>query len=523
MQGQASFETMGIGGLDQILTEVFKRTFSSRLLPPNTVEKLRLVHTKGILIHGPPGTGKTLTARQIGHVLSSRKPKHINGPEIFSSLVGQSEEEIRKIFEASEREWRMKGNNSPLHVVIFDEIDAVCKRRDDANAVNKSRVHDNVVNQLLTKIDGLATQNNLLVIGVTNRLDLLDPALLRPGRLEVHIEIPLPDGPGREQILNIHTKELQDSNMLGADVNFLDIANRTRGFTGAELEGLVRSAVAFALADHQETLAAATDQASEDGDGDGDGDDSDDMAEMIQFLEQQSATTISNHHFDEALVSVERSSNLLNEQYRRDVLLGNVVDRSSCPAWAAAAESIQTIATATTESKEHKTRAMLVCGERGSGRMTTIANITENHRFESIQRLTPHDFVQRVDHHRLLTDIYENAMRSKKSILVIENIQHIVQLYPNVVPMLNVMMTTPPKSTTSLCIIGTCEEGHVKDLECDHRILFPTPTVEDNVEYCLQRSGLDIDFGEEGGVPFNDAHLRMENELVLLSGTVGEV
>jgi vesicle-fusing ATPase len=69
------------------------------MLPPETVEKLRLVHTKGILIHGPPGTGKTLTARQIGHILSSRKPKHINGPEIFSSLVCQSEEEIRKIFE----------------------------------------------------------------------------------------------------------------------------------------------------------------------------------------------------------------------------------------------------------------------------------------------------------------------------------------------------------------------------------------------------------------------------------------
>ena len=152
----------------------------------------------------------------------------------------------------------MKGNNSPLHVVIFDEIDAVCKRRDDANVVNKSRVHDNVVNQLLTKIDGLATQNNLLVIGVTNRLDLLDEALLRPGRLEVHIEIPLPDSEGREQILNIHTKELKENSMLDENIRLIDIADRTRGFTGAELEGLVRSAVAFALAEHQETLATTT-------------------------------------------------------------------------------------------------------------------------------------------------------------------------------------------------------------------------------------------------------------------------
>lgn len=174
MKGKVKFEDLGIGGLDELLNSVFKRTFASRMLPPDTVERLKLVHTKGILIHGPPGTGKTLTARQIGTILGARTPKHINGPEIFSSLVGQSEEAIRKIFEASEREWRMKGNNSPLHVIVFDEIDAICKRRDDVNTSGRSRVHDNVVNQLLTKIDGLTTQNNLLVIGVTNRKDLLD-------------------------------------------------------------------------------------------------------------------------------------------------------------------------------------------------------------------------------------------------------------------------------------------------------------------------------------------------------------
>ena len=523
MRGRGSFEAMGIGGLDQILTQVFKRTFSSRMLPPETVEKLRLVHTKGILIHGPPGTGKTLTARQIGAILSSRKPKHINGPEIFSSLVGQSEEEIRKIFEASEREWRMKGNNSPLHVVIFDEIDAICKRRDDAATVNKSRVHDNVVNQLLTKIDGLATQNNLLVIGVTNRKDLLDEALLRPGRLEVHIEIPLPDGKGREQILAIHTKELEEQDMLDASVKLGEIAGRTRGFTGAELEGLARSAVAFALAEHQETMAeAAAEQESTmdsekrvgmnvDENENENENENDAMEAMVAFLEKQSATTVHMRHFDEALVSVERSSDLLNEAHRRDILDGKVVDRTANMDWMKVAQQVETLATATTESLDLITRSMLVCGERGCGRMTTIANITEHHNFESIQRLTPHDFVGRTDHQRLLTDAWENAKRSARSILIVEDVDQIAALYPTVVPMLNVIMESPPKSRTSLCIVATAGVAGVEGLLVDQNVRHPTPTAEECEAYCFQRSGLKIAFDK--GVSFHVAHQRMEHEM----------
>jgi vesicle-fusing ATPase len=492
MRGKGSFEDLGIGGLDDILTNVFKRTFSSRMLPPDTVQKLRLQHTKGILIHGPPGTGKTLTARQIGQLLSSRKPKHINGPEIFSSLVGQSEEEIRKIFEASEREWRIKGNNSPLHVVIFDEIDAICKRRDDANTVNKSRVHDNVVNQLLTKIDGLATQNNLLVIGVTNRRDLLDEALLRPGRLEVHIEIPLPDAVGREQILNIHTRQLEEAKMLGSSVNLTDVANRTRGFTGAELEGLSRSAIAFALADHQETLAAATSQSLDDDSYDERR--GDDMSRMVELLEQQSATTVEMRHFEEALVSVERSSDLLNEAHRRDVLEGNVVDRSKSEAWRAAASKLETVASATISSNDMLTRSVLLWGDRGSGRMTTIANITESHNFESIQRLTPHDFLKRTDHHRLLTDAYEDSKRSKKSILIVEDVDQIIPLCPKLVPMLNVMMEPAPKSKTSMCVFITSSTSSVDDLVVDEIVHHPTPSSEECERYVELRSGLNVEF-----------------------------
>lgn len=505
MRGKGSFEAMGIGGLDEILSKVFKRTFSSRMLPAHTVEKLRLVHTKGILIHGPPGTGKTLTAREIGSVLASRKPKMINGPEIFSSLVGQSEEEIRKIFEASEREWRMKGNNSPLHVVIFDEIDAICKRRDDAATVNKSRVHDNVVNQLLTKIDGLATQNNLLVIGVTNRMDLLDEALLRPGRLEVHIEIPLPDHKGRQQILAIHTRELEDQDMLSDNVDLKDVAGRTRGFTGAELEGLVRSAVAFALAEHQEAMANSVSNENEEVK------EEDEMLRMVEFLEQQSATTVEMKHFDEALVSVERSSDLLNERHRRDVLDGNVVDRSKNPDWIDVAEAIETLATTTIESMDLITRSMLITGERGSGRMTTIANITEGCNFESIQRLSPEDFVKRTDHQRLITDAWENSKRSSRAILIVEDVDQIAALFPKVVPMLNIMMESSPKSKTSLCVVCTSGLAGIDGLAVDQTVVHPTPTVLECKAYCEQRNGLDMDF--ERPTSFHSVHQRMEQEI----------
>lgn len=240
-----NFQAMGIGGLDKEFADIFRRAFASRVFPPEVLRKMGIKHIRGMLLYGPPGCGKTLIARQIGKALNAHEPKVVNGPEILNKYVGESEANIRALFEDAEKEQEEMGDNSDLHIIIFDEIDAICKAR-GANG-DGTGVHDSIVNQLLSKIDGVEALNNVLVIGMTNRKDLIDSALLRPGRLEVHVEIGLPSEEGRVQILKIHTNTMRQNGYLGDDVDLVKLADLTKNFTGAELEGLVKSASSFAL------------------------------------------------------------------------------------------------------------------------------------------------------------------------------------------------------------------------------------------------------------------------------------
>jgi vesicle-fusing ATPase len=201
-----NFADLGIGGLDDEFSNIFRRAFVSRIFPPSIVERMGIQHVKGILLYGPPGTGKTLMARQIGKMLNAREPLIVNGPEVLNKFVGQSEENVRKLFAPAEAEYKAKGEESSLHIIIFDELDAICKQRGSKN--DGTGVGDSIVNQLLSKMDGVDQLNNILIIGMTNRLDMIDEALLRPGRLEIHMEIHLPDEKGRVQILNVHTAKV---------------------------------------------------------------------------------------------------------------------------------------------------------------------------------------------------------------------------------------------------------------------------------------------------------------------------
>ena len=241
------FGSLGIGGLDTEFATIFRRAFASRLYP-SLVRDMGIHHVKGMLLYGPPGCGKTLIARRLGQALHCVEPKKVNGPEVLNKYVGESEANIRALFRDAEADQADKGDSSPLHIIIFDEIDAICRRRGgDGGGGAMAGVGDSIVNQLLSKIDGVDALNNILLIGMTNRKDLIDDALLRPGRLEVHVQVGLPDAVGRAAILGIHTQPAASSGRLAADVDIPGLSQRTVNFTGAELEGLVRNAASYAL------------------------------------------------------------------------------------------------------------------------------------------------------------------------------------------------------------------------------------------------------------------------------------
>jgi SpoVK/Ycf46/Vps4 family AAA+-type ATPase len=242
------FVDIGVGGLSTTLRTMIRRTFESRLIPNQLRIELGLSHVKGCLLYGPPGTGKTLIARKVAEILGCQEPKLVNGPEVESKWVGEAEKKIRLLFEDAEKEFLERGHKSQLHVIIFDEIDAIAKQRGGPHA--KSR--DGALNQLLCCLDGVNTVDNIVVFGLTNRKDCLDRALLRPGRLEVQLEIGAPDVAGRLEILRIHTKAMRESKRLSDDVDLEALAGFLNGFTGADIAGLVRSAVSFSLEEADE-------------------------------------------------------------------------------------------------------------------------------------------------------------------------------------------------------------------------------------------------------------------------------
>ena len=240
-----------VGGLDVQLDTIVRRVLASRA-NPEAAKRLGISHVKGVLLSGPPGCGKTLLARELARLLGAREPQIVNGPEILDKFIGEAEKKVRDLFLPAELEYKQVGDDSALHVIILDEMDAIAKKRGSASS-DTTGVRDSVVNQLLSKMDGVQQANNILVVGMTNRPELIDPALLRPGRLEVHLRVELPDAKGRRDIFRIHTAQMKENNAITneamqaiEDIN--QLPTLTDKFTGAEIAGLVRSAASFALA-----------------------------------------------------------------------------------------------------------------------------------------------------------------------------------------------------------------------------------------------------------------------------------
>jgi vesicle-fusing ATPase len=245
-ESNLDFETLGIGGIDEQFKEMFRRAFASRSLHPDELKRLGIKHQKGILLYGPPGTGKTTLARALCKILNSHPPVIVNGPEVLNKFVGASEENVRMLFRPAENEYKEKGDYSQLHVIIFDEFDAICRQR-TSSSESGNNVGNTIVNQLLAKIDGVDSLNNILLIGMTNRRDMIDDAILRPGRFGVHLEISLPDTFGRLQILKIHTKSIRENRLLHSNVSLEAYAEMTENYSGAELELLVQDATSYLI------------------------------------------------------------------------------------------------------------------------------------------------------------------------------------------------------------------------------------------------------------------------------------
>jgi len=213
-----------IGGLSEELTKI-REMIELPLRHPELFERLGIEPPKGVLLHGPPGTGKTLLAKAVANETNSNFYV-INGPEIMSKFYGQSEENLRKIFEEAEK-------NAPS-IIFIDEIDAIAPKREES----KGEVERRVVAQLLTIMDGLATRGKVVVMAATNIPNAIDPALRRPGRFDRELELGAPDVKGRENILKIHTRNMP----LGEKVDLKALAQLTHGFVGADLASLTKEA-----------------------------------------------------------------------------------------------------------------------------------------------------------------------------------------------------------------------------------------------------------------------------------------
>ena len=193
------------------------------------------VPPKGILLYGPPGTGKTLIAKAAAHE-SEANFISIKGPELLSKWVGESEKGVREVFR--------KARGAAPCIVFFDEIDAIAPTRGGAGS--DSHVTERLISQLLTELDGLEILTNVVIIGATNRPDIIDPALLRPGRFDRLLYVPPPDKESRVQVLKIHTKKKP----LADDVKIDVLADQTEGYTGADIAALASAAVMLALREH---------------------------------------------------------------------------------------------------------------------------------------------------------------------------------------------------------------------------------------------------------------------------------
>jgi vesicle-fusing ATPase len=436
------FEKLGIGGLDAEFNQIFRRAFSSRIWPAAIIQQMGITHVRGMLLFGPPGCGKTLIARQIGKALNAREPKIVNGPEILNKFVGGSEEKIRELFYDAEKEQAEVGDASMLHIIIMDEMDAICKQR--GSVKDGTGVSDSVVNQLLSKIDGVDSLNNILLIGMTNRKDMIDDALLRPGRLEVHVEIGLPDMKGRLQILNIHTSNMRKANRVTQEVldKLPDIAETAKNFSGAELEGLVKAASSYALTRCVDVkdLKKAPDTKNL----------------IVQYTD-----------FENALKDVEpkfgAKSTELKAYYRNSfVTYGPTFDEFQ--------STLERLVEQVRTSTRTPLMSVLLQGEAGAGKTAIAAKMAVDSGFPFVRMISADEMIGYGESSKcqMIHRVFMDSYKSPLSLIFIDDIERIIDYVPIGPRFSNTVLQTllvllkkiPPDEGRRLLVLGTTSCSH---------------------------------------------------------------
>ena len=455
-----NFNEMGVGGLDGEISTIFRRAFTTRLYPTAYLEKYGIHHVKGILLYGPPGTGKTLIARTLANALNVAEFKVVNGPELFDKYVGETEKKIRDLFTNAEKDQKENGDEAGLHVIVFDEIDSICKAR--GTVTSGTGVNDSAVNQLLTKIDGVDSLNDIIVIGMTNRKDLIDEAILRPGRLELHIEVSLPDEKGRLQIFNIHTKKMRENKVLDDDVDLAKLAKMTKNYTGADIESMVKLACSNALSQGVNYSNS-----------------------KINFTKEHK---VNMKNFEDAFAEIQPMFGLKTTDLENSIQFGMINYGEN---YEILSSKISSLFEQIKNSQSISLLSVLLEGEPGCGKTALASYLALHSGFPFIRIISPESLVKFMESGKY-TSIYntfEDGYKSPYSIIILDNIEKLIE-YIRVGPRFsNLLLQTlrvfikklPPKKGKKMLIIGTTScASQLEDLDIvqdfDRRIKIPNLT-----------------------------------------------
>ena len=457
-----NFNELGVGGLDTEISNIFRRAFTTRLYPTAYLEKYGIHHVKGILLYGPPGTGKTLIARTLANALNVAEFKVVNGPELFDKFVGETEKKIRDLFANAEKDQKENGDEAGLHVIVFDEIDSICKAR--GTVTSGTGVNDSAVNQLLTKIDGVESLNDIIVIGMTNRKDLIDEAILRPGRLELHIEVNLPDEKGRLQIFNIHTKKMRENKVLDDDVDLAKLAKMTKNYTGADIESMVKLATSNAL------------------------------SQGINYGKSSNKIDITKEHkvnmknFEDAFAEIQPMFGVNSNELENCIQFGMINYGEN---YEILSSKISSLFEQIKNSQNISLLSVLLEGEAGCGKTALASYLALHSGFPYVRIISPESLVKYMENGKYssIYNTFEDGYKSPYSIIILDNIEKLIEyirIGPRFSHLLLQTLTVyikklPPKKGKKMLIIGTTSmSSQMEDLglvECfDKRIQIPNLT-----------------------------------------------